>query len=195
MSGAEIANLKARWSGGALIIEDLSGNAVLTINPSTGGISLGNAGGLTISTGILSGLNVSSGISVNGDLTISSGRLAYNGQVTLSVTTAATLTATGSGILHLVTASDTVVTLPGAGSSGKALCYTILSSLTTAGQVVIKTTTTEVIVGGVGSTGGVSMLSNTAGTHSKGDYVVLINQPASTSWALVGMVGTWASTT
>ena len=196
MAGAEIANLKGVWTSGRLEIRDYQDNVIIAIYPSSGGVSFLNAGGVTISTGILSGLTVSSGLILNQNLTISSGRIAYSGQKTRDVTTALTLTASGSGIAALVTASDSIITLPGAGSSGKILSYTIINTLTTAGQCVIKTTTTETIVGGdVAAAAGVSMLSNTAATHVPGDYVQLINQLASTSWSILGMTGTWASTT
>lgn len=36
MAGAEIANVRARWSGGVLIFEDISGNQLLTLGASTG---------------------------------------------------------------------------------------------------------------------------------------------------------------
>lgn len=172
MAGVEIANLRAWWTSGYLVIGDTAGNAIVTINPSTGGVLIGNGTGLTISTG---GIKVSN-------------------EKSLTITTAATLTATGSGTVNYVTASDVVITLPGAGSSGKPLMYTIVSYITTAGQVVVKTTTTEMVIG-MGSTAGVDIVSNTAATHKYGDRITVINTPASTSWALAGMVGTWASTT
>jgi len=207
MPGAEIANVTARWSEGALIIEDTSGNAIITVNPSSGGVAFANAGGITISTGILGGptissaslvggATISSGLTLNSDLTISSGRIAPTGQKTLTVTTAATLSASSAGCAVLVTASDVIITLPGAASTGKQLSYTIYSSLTTAGQVVVKTTTTETICGGgIAAAAGVDILSNTAATHVEGDYVSLMNAAVSTSWSIMGMAGTWASTT
>ena len=196
MPGAEISNLKAKWSGGALVITDLNENAIITIYPSSGGVSFSNAGGLTVSTGILGGLTVSSGLTLHSDLTMSSGRIAPTGQKTLTVTTATTLTASSAGCAVLVTASDTIVTLPGAASTGKQLSYTICSTLTTAGQVVIKTTTTETICGGgIAAAAGIDILSNTAATHVDGDFVSLMNAAVSTSWSIMGMAGTWASTT
>ena len=196
MPGAEFAALKARWSGGALIIEDTSGNAIITISPSSGGVAFANAGGLTVSTGILGGLTVSTGLTLNSDLTISSGRIAPTGQKTLTVTTSATLTASSAGCAVLVTASDVIITLPGAASTGKQLSYNIISAMATAGQCVVLTCTGETICGGgIAAAAGVNILSNTAATHVKGDYVSLMNAAVSTSWSIMGMAGTWASTT
>jgi hypothetical protein len=173
MPGVDIANLRAWWTGGYLIIGDTAGNSVVTIYPSTGGILFGNGSGITLSTG---GIKVSN-------------------EVSKTITTAATLTATSSGAVHYVTASDVVVTLPGAGSSGKPLSYTIVNACTSAGQIVVKTTTTEMIIGCLGSTAGADIASNTAATHVYGDRLIVINTPASTSWATIGMIGTWATTT
>ena len=224
MPGAEIANLQARWSGGALIIEDTSGNAVITINASSGGVAFANAGGITISTGILGGPTISTaslvggatistaslvggvtvggggtisgGLTLNSDLTISSGRIAPTGQKTLTVTTSATLTASSAGCAVLVTASDVIITLPGAASTGKQLSYNIISAMATAGQCVVLTCTGETICGGgIAAAAGVNILSNTAATHVKDDYVSLMNTAVSTSWSIMGMAGTWASTT
>lgn len=189
MAEAEISNLRGAWSSGNLVIEDTSANAVLTIYASSGGFSITNGGGLTVSSGVTI---------TGGGLSISSGRLALGNQKTKTVAASATLTASSCGVVCLVTASDVVITLPGAASTGIKLFYTIVNTLTTAGQCVIKTTdtTSEIIVGGgiVNSTG-YYLLANTGATHVCGDYVKLANAVASTSWSIFGMAGTWASAT
>jgi hypothetical protein len=173
MPGVDIANLRAWWTSGYLVIGDTAGNAVVTINPSTGGVLFGNGSGITISTG---GIKVSN-------------------EKSNTITTTATLTATSSGTVNYVTASDVIITLPGAGSSGKPLLYTIVNACTSAGQIVVLTCTGEKIIGCLGSSAGVDIMANTAATHVYGDRITILNTPASTSWATVGMIGTWVSTT
>jgi hypothetical protein len=171
---ADISNLMSWWSSGNLVIGDTQYNSVLTICSSTGGILFGNAGGVTLSTGGIHSSN--------------------ENKVTDIVDY--TLTNTDSGAVHYVTVSDVILTLPGAASSGKRMFFTVINACTTAGQVVIKTTdtTAEVIWGGnVGSSN--RLIANTAATHKYGDSVQLVNTAASTTWSIVGMTGTWGSTT
>ena len=192
MSGAEIANLKAKWSGGALIISDLSENAILTINPSTGGVKLANAGGLTISTGILGGLTVSTGIL--GGLTVSSG-LTLDGLSTKTVTSAVTLTAADAGRRISCAVDGTFITLPVGGSTSilSGGNYTIYNAAAAgAAQIIVIAATGGAIVGAGVTTS--NLLSNTKLTAKLGDSISLVNTGA-TTWYAVGMTGTWASTT
>jgi hypothetical protein len=107
-----------------------------------------------------------------------------------------TLTISTSGEEVRVTASDVIVTLPGVASSGITLSYKIVSNVTAAlAQIVVKTTTTELIKGGYVNSTGSSIAANTAATHGVGDYICVIGNPATTSWTVTEIVGTWATTT
>jgi len=192
MAGAEVANIKATWSGGALVITDLDGNAIITINPSTGGVAFANAGGITVSTGILA--PTISTASLVGGATISSG-LTLDGLSVKTVTTATTLTAGDVGRRIACSVDGTFITLP-VGASTAIIAggnYTIYNSAAAAGaQVIVITATGGAIVGAGVTTS--NLLSNTKGTAQKGDSVSVVNT-GSTTWYVMGMTGTWASTT
>ena len=191
MPGAEIANLKANWADGVLTITDLDGNTVMSIAPSSGGVKFANAGGVTISTGILGGLTISTGIL--GGLTVSSG-VTLDGQ-TGSTATAATSLAVGThGGKVVKCATDAVYfTLPAGSLAGAS--YTIKNTAAAAAaQIILITATGESIVGAGITTS--NLLSNTKLTAKTGDYVTVIATGSTTSaWYVAGMVGTWASTT
>ncbi len=188
--GAGFSTLTAEWVDGSLVIYDSSHTAVVTLNSS----GLNWVGGVTISSAILTG-NVTISTAITGDLTISSGPIKYNGRKTNNIAANYSLTCSDSGCVFYATTCDIIITLPGVASTGVALFYTIYVTNTTAGQVVIKTTTTELVKGGIVGSTGADILSNTGATHKDGDMVSLIGNPASTSWSMVGLVGTWASTT
>ena len=190
MAGAEVAALKAAWVGGALVIQDLDGNAVITVNPSSGGVSFANAGGITVSTGILA--PTISTASLVGGATISSG-LTLDGLSVKTVTTAATLTVGDVGRRVSCAVDGTFITLP-VGASTAIIAggsYTIYNDAA-ASQVIVITATGGAIIGGGISTS--NLFSNTAATAKKGDSLTVVNT-GSTSWYVAGMTGTWASTT
>ena len=180
MAGAESANLKGVWVDGALQIRDLSDNPILSINPSTGGVKFANAGGVTISTGILGGITVSSG-------------LALDGVNVRTVTTAYTLVQADSGRVVNCAVDGTFVTLPMASTTTLLGAAYILrnSGSTGAAQVILITNTGETIVGGGIST--TNLVSNTKATADTGDYVI-VSPTGSSGWKVAGLVGTWAST-
>ena len=181
MAGVELANLKASFVDGALVITDLDGNSILTINPSSGGLALANAGGLTISTGIIGSLTVSSGLTLDGV----SAR---------TVTGAATLTVADSGRIVNCAVDATIFTLPMASTTTlPGTTLTIRNNASTGGaQIVLITNTGETIVGGGIST--TNLVANTKATADKGDYVI-VQPTGSSGWRIVSLVGTWASTT
>ncbi len=191
MPGAELSNIKAKWSDGALVITDLDENPIITIYPSSGGISFANAGGLTISTGILGGLTISTGIL--GGLTVSSG-ITLDGEIARTVTTAATLAVGDYGRIAKCSVDGTFITLMSAASTALAgASITVMNTAAAAGaQVIVITATGDSIKGAGISTS--NLLSNTKATAKKGDYVSLVSG-ASTTWFVSGMVGIWASTT
>ena len=191
MAGAEVANIKATWSGGALVITDLDGNAIITINPSTGGVAFANAGGITVSTGILA--PTISTASLVGGATVSSG-MTIDGQTGSTATAATTLAAGTHGGKIVKCATDgTFFTLPAA--SLPSASYTIKNTAAAAGaQIILITATGESIVGAGITTS--NLLSNTKSTAKTGDYVTVIATGSTTSaWYVAGMVGTWISTT
>ncbi len=145
----------------------------------------------TISTASLKGNTV-----VSTSLSIDAGIVSYVGQKTKTLVGSATLTISSGGTLISVTASDAVVTLPGVASSGAIVQYTIVNACATAtAQIVVKTTTTELIKGAFTTSTGADIAANTGATHNYGDWISVINNPGSTSWGVVGLVGIWASTT
>ena len=200
----DIANLRSWWSNGVLILGDTDLNPIITINPSSGGVKFANAGGITVSTGILGGLTISGGATLYGGATISSGATIYGGTTvssgvrvdglkTRTVTTAATLAAADSGRVAQCSVDGTIITLPiGSTTAIIGETYIIQNTNTGTGQLIVKTATTNVIIGaGISTT---EVISNTGATHVPYDYVTL-TFTGSTSWRVAGMVGTWASTT
>ena len=184
-------------SAGALSVCTISTSTVTTSvlsgsSISTSTISVGSLSACVISTGSITTAAISAG-------TISSSVLhavTNYGQQIRTLVGDTTLTISTSGEEVRVTASDVIVTLPGCGSSGIALRYKIVSNATAAvAQVVVKTTTTELIKGGFVNSTGSSIAANTGATHAVGDYICVLGNPATTSWTVTEMVGTWVTTT
>ena len=193
MPGAEIANLKAKWFEGALVITDKDDNAIITIYPSSGGVSFSNAGGITISTGILGAPTLSTPSLVAG-ATVSSG-FTLDGLSVKTVTTAVTLAAGDAGRRISCSVDGTFITLPVGGSTSILAGgnYTIYNAgAAGAAQLIVIAATGGAIIGAGVTTS--NLLSNTKLTAKKGDSVQVVNT-GSTSWYVAGLTGTWASTT
>ena len=192
MPGAEISNITAWWSSGKLIIGDSDKNPIITVNPSSGGVAFANAGGVTISTGILGGATISGGAVIYGGATISSGVARY-GEKVINKTANATLVKGEAGAIITCSTDSVFITLLSAASSGFAgIPYTIRNIATTGQNVIVITATGDSIIGCDISTSNV--LKNVSTSHVANDQITLVSG-ASTTWWLMGMVGTWASTT
>lgn len=177
----DTSNVTSKWVDGVLTFTDLDGNTIMQIHPSSGGVKFANAGGITVSTGVLAGLTVSSGLTLDG----------VN---TRTVTTAYSLVQADSGRVVNCAVTGTFVTLPLASTTSLAgTVFTLRNSGSTgAAQIILITTTTESIIGGSIST--TNLISNTLATADTGDYVS-VSPTGSSSWRVTAMVGTWASTT
>ena len=130
------------------------------------------------------------------DFTDNSGNVVFdifssNTKIT-TVTTATTLTQKGHmGTEVRVTASDTIITLPLASTTTLAGGEFTIRNMCDTGSIVLITTTGENLFGAGISTS--NLIGNTAATHVPGDYVT-VAATGSSSWYIVGLSGTWAST-
>jgi len=183
----------SEFNGGTISTATITTSYLNACTLSTGNLSTSTLSVANISTATLTGNTV-----VSTSLSIDAGIFSQVGLKAQTIIVDTTLTISSAGTLISVTASDVILTLPGAGSSGAIATYKIVNAINNAtGQIVIKTATTELIKGGYGfsSSTGVSMAANTGATHKYGDFISLVNQPASTSWGVIGLVGVWATTT
>ena len=110
-----------------------------------------------------------------------------------TITTATTLTMKGyMGKDIRVTASDVIVTLPVASTTTLAGGeFTVRNMCAPGGTIVVITTTGDNIYGAGISTS--NLVGNTGATHVYGDFIT-VAATGSSSWYIVGLSGTWAST-
>ncbi len=119
----------------------------------------------------------------------------------LSVTTAATLTLAYSGRVVTCSVDATIITLPAIASTTMGVNYTIVNTAPpgTCEIKVLAGATSNVFVGGGWSSTSLSyQLTNSKATASPGDSVKIASlaDPVNTvMWSVMGLVGTWVSTT
>ena len=136
--------------------------------------------GCPISTAVLSAPTISSGVTRDGEKIVNK-------------TGNATLVKGEAGAVITCSTDSVFITLPSAASTGFAGAnYTIRNIATTGQNVIVITATGDSIIGGGITTSNV--IRNVSTTHLAGDEIRLVSG-ASTTWWLMGMVGTWASTT
>lgn len=118
-----------------------------------------------------------------------------------TVTTATTLTLTDSGKVVKCSVTGTIITLPALASTTMGVNYTIVNTAFAgdASLIVLAGATTNVFVGcGYASTAVSYQQTNAASTSYPGDHIKIasisdpVNNPV---WSILGMVGTWVSTT
>ncbi len=165
MAGAEIANLQGKFVSGELHITDPYGVDVMVIGATTG------------------------------VRTIPAGTI-------LQVTTAATMTLAYSGQIIESMVDGTIITLPAIASTTLGVNYTIVNKASSANAsiIVLAGATTNVFVGcGFSSTSLAYQLTNTKATAKPGDTLKIasICDPVNTAaiWSIMGLTGTWVSTT
>ena len=118
-----------------------------------------------------------------------------------TATTATTLALTDSGKIVQSSVDGTIFTLPALASTTMGVNYTIINSAA-AGQaaiIVLAGATTNVFVGaGFSSTALAYQLTNTKATAKPGDSLSIqsLSDPTNNPiWSILGLTGTWVSTT
>jgi hypothetical protein len=165
MAGAEFSNLKGAFVAGELHITDAFGVDVMVIGASTG------------------------------VRTVPAGTI-------LQVTTAATMTLAYSGRVIESMVDGTIITLPALASTTLGINYTIVNTASSANAsiIVLGGATTNVFVGcGFSSTSLAYQLTNTKATAKPGDKLIIASvcDPVNVAavWSIMGLTGTWVSTT
>ena len=116
-------------------------------------------------------------------------------------TTATTLTLSDSGKIVTCGIDGTIFTLPALASTTMGINYTIINTASSgnAALIVLGGATTNVFVGcGFSSTAVAYQLTNTKTTAKPGDMVKIASISDNTNtvmWSILGLVGTWVSTT
>ena len=187
ISAAALVSILTGSTNALLKTIDISTAQLMSCVLSTSGI----VGKMTASTNaIISGCPIST--AVLSSPTVSSGITRY-GEGIVNKTANATLVKGEIGYTITCSTDSVFITLPAAGSTGFAgMNYTIRNIATTAQNVIVITGSSDSMIGcGITTS---NVIRNVSTSHLAGDEIKLVSG-ASTTWWLMGMVGTWASTT